>query len=85
VSHNWKGGSTYQWRKKVRPFVLARDGYRCQLKVPGVCTGVAEHVHHTLGKAYGDDPAYLVAACAKCNYAIGDPTKGKDPKGKPEW
>lgn len=58
----------------------------CQLKIPGVCQGVAPlkggHAHHTLGKAItGDDPTYIVASCAACNQHVGNPEKYK-PKHK---
>jgi hypothetical protein len=76
---NWEKGSTRNWRR-VRALVLLRDNWVCQLKLPRVCVGNATHVHHTAGRAVtGDDPAWLVAACAPCNLAIGDPTKLNDP------
>lgn len=43
----------------------------------------AGHAHHTRGKRFGDDPAYIVAACAACNLYIGDPEKGPDPRPEP--
>lgn len=73
MSRAWKGGSTRRWRK-IRAEVLARDGGECQLRIPGKCTTAATHVHHTRGRALtGDDPRYLVAACAACNLAAGNP------------
>jgi hypothetical protein len=75
MSRGWEGGSTRQWRK-IRDRVLARDGHRCQLRLPG-CTGRAEHVHHVHGKAAGDGFRNLLAACAHCNLSLGDPTKPK--------
>lgn len=86
---NWAAGSTRTWRR-VRAAVLARDG-RCRAHADGwcaragrtgvhTCTGRAEHAHHVLGRGRtGDDPAYLVAACAACNLFIGDPTAHQDP------
>jgi hypothetical protein len=73
MSKGWSGGSTRAWRR-TRALVLVRDGYTCQLRLPG-CTSLAEHVHHTRGKALGDDPAYLLSSCAHCNLTLGDPTK----------
>ena len=72
----WDGrGSTRAWRR-IRAQVLARDGYVCQLRLPGVCTIHATCVHHTIGKAVsGDDPRYLVASCQPCNGRIGDPQR----------
>jgi 5-methylcytosine-specific restriction endonuclease McrA len=84
MSRSWAKGSTAAWRR-IRAAVLARDGYRCQLKLEG-CTTKAEHAHHTIGREVsGDDPAFLVASCPSCNYRIGDPRK-LDPAPKPkQW
>lgn len=84
----WRGGSTRRWRK-LREQVLIRDGYRCLVNLPG-CEGTASHVHHTLGRSVtGDDPRYLVAACARCNLAIGDPSRpgiaDPEPKRMTKW
>jgi 5-methylcytosine-specific restriction endonuclease McrA len=73
VSRTWAGGSTRRWRK-IRQRVLERDGHTCQLALPG-CTRYATHAHHLHGKASGDDPAGLVAACPSCNLKTGDPTR----------
>jgi 5-methylcytosine-specific restriction endonuclease McrA len=80
MSKGWEGGSTRRWRK-TRALVLVRDGYRCQLRLPG-CTTHATHVHHVAGKQFGDDPALLVASCQHCNLVTGDPTKLSDPKNE---
>jgi 5-methylcytosine-specific restriction endonuclease McrA len=80
MSKGWESGSTRQWRR-IRRAILERDHYRCQLRLDG-CTVVARHVHHLKGKAMGDDPAHLVAACAHCNLQVGDPTK-HDPDPTP--
>lgn len=95
-SERWANGSTAEWRA-TRLLVLARDGYRCRIKRPGTwvtragieryCLGKATQVHHTgLREVTGDDPAHLVAACAPCNRAEGDPGAG-DPKPRPmtQW
>lgn len=73
-----RNGSTRAWRK-VRVQVLIRDEYRCRVRLPGVCTGVATHAHHTLGTSTGNDMRYLVAACAACNLKTGDPMRVPDP------
>lgn len=78
----WEGGSTTAWRK-VRAQVLDRDGHRCRLQIPGVCTTIATQVHHTKARELvGDDPAYLLASCPPCNQRVGDPTK-HDPEPRP--
>lgn len=86
MSTAWAKGSTRAWRL-LRAFVLARDGYLCQIRLPG-CTVAAPlrggHVHHTLGRAVtGDDPQFMVAACPHCNIATGDPTRSPDPAPRP--
>ena len=78
MSASWKGGSTRAWRT-LRAAVLNRDRYTCRLAVPGVCEGTATHAHHLRGKAAGDDPAYIVAACSACNLHVGDPMRAPDP------
>lgn len=84
----WEGGSTRAWRK-IRAAVLKRDGYICQLRLEpdkkahfDGCTHKATHAHHLDGKAMGDDPNRIVAACAACNQRIGDPTR-LDPEHEP--
>lgn len=83
MSKGWQGGSTRAHRR-ARAFVLARDGGRCQVRIPGVCTTVATCAHHTLGKSVtGDDPAHMVASCTACNLHVGDP-RSLDPEPKPK-
>lgn len=79
MSRAWRGGSTTAWRK-LRAEILAENaisnGGRCTLAIPGVCTQVANVVHHTLGKAVtGDDRRYLAAVCAPCNQYVGEPSQ----------
>lgn len=80
MSRSWESGSSRQWRR-LRRQVLERDGYRCRLELEG-CTTIARHVHHLAGKAQGDDPSKLVAACKSCNLKVGDPTR-HDPDPTP--
>lgn len=88
MSESWAGGSTRRWRQ-LRLAIANRDHWVCQLCLrpidPILCKPHprALHIHHTKGKAYGDDPKYLVAAHAECNLAAGDPTKTPDPKPQP--
>jgi 5-methylcytosine-specific restriction protein A len=67
-------GSPYyrQWQR-VRLVILARDGHRCRLALPG-CKGVATEVDHIVELAAGGarlDPANLQAACKPCNSSKG--------------
>jgi 5-methylcytosine-specific restriction endonuclease McrA len=81
MSGAWGKGSTRHWREKVRKPVLNRDGWRCQLQIDGICTTIADCVHHLDGKAAGDNPDRCVASCTPCNLHVGDPTAGgQDPE-----
>jgi len=58
------------WRA-VRREILARDGYVCQIRLPG-CTTVATTVDHRVELGDGGalyDPENLQGACASCNSA----------------
>lgn len=87
MSTSWVGGSTRHWRK-TRAAVLARDNWICQLchrTIDPRLTNphpMSAQVHHTQGKAKGDDPAHLQAAHRLCNQQAGDPTTNPDPKSK---
>lgn len=83
MSKSWEGGSTRAWRR-TRALVLRRDGHACQLALPG-CTHRATHAHHLDGKAAGDDPARIVAACEHCNLSTGEPTTYPDPAPRTRW
>jgi 5-methylcytosine-specific restriction endonuclease McrA len=74
MTSGWNSGSSRRWRE-LRAKVLARDGHTCQLRIDGICTHRATHVHHLDGKRSGDNPDRLVAACAPCNLHVGDPTR----------
>ncbi len=54
------------WATRIRPAVLRRDNYRCQLAYPELCVGVAGEVDH---KRAGDDHRLvnLQAACGPCH------------------
>lgn len=86
MSKNWKqgGSGAAQWQR-IRRAVLERDGYKCQLRL-GCCTGKATQVHHTYPREVkGDDPAYLLSACAECNNAAGDPSKYNPQVTRRRW
>jgi 5-methylcytosine-specific restriction protein A len=59
--------------KRTRLEVLARDGYRCQIRGPK-CNGYATEVDHVVARADGGatwNPSNLRAACRPCNSAGG--------------
>ena len=65
----------WEW-SKLRKRVLIRDGYRCQLHIPGVCTGIAEEVDHIRprglpGGGHVDDLANLRSVCKPCHRGRG--------------
>lgn len=79
MSKAWAKGSTAAWRK-LRARILTANQLEnqghCQVAIPDVCTGQANTVHHTQGRAVtGDDPKYLVACCKECNLHIGEPKR----------
>lgn len=67
-------GSTRSWRR-LRAFVLDRDGHRCRVPLPDgrECGQYATHADHIITRADGgtDDPDNLRAACADCNLRRG--------------
>jgi hypothetical protein len=83
VSKAWARGSTSQWRRlraRVLQANLLENQGQCQVALPEVCTGQADTVHHTQGRAVtGDDPKYLVATCRACNLSIGEPKHSSPP------
>lgn len=89
MSYGWRGGSTRRWREVIRPYVLNRDRWVCQLCGERIDPQLrhphprSANVHHLDGKAYGDDPDRLVAAHRACNLDAGDPTKQPDPQPQP--
>jgi len=55
--------------RELRLWVLARDGYLCQIHGPR-CSRYATQVDHVVARADGGDlfnPANLRAACRPCN------------------
>ena len=90
MSKVWEKGSSGRWRY-IRAWVLDKNRRenqgKCVLAVPKVCTGKANSVHHTLGRdVTGDDPAYLVACCMKCNLHVGQPKRiSPEPKRVTKW
>jgi hypothetical protein len=75
----------------LRALVLAdnqaRSAGRCTPVPDGVCTGQADTVHHTLGRAItGDDRKYLAAVCAACNLHVGEPRRSSPkPRRVSKW
>ena len=68
---------------KTRKAVLARDGHRCQLHIPGICTGIAEEVDHIRprgrGLDGGDEMDNLRSVCKRCHLARGMDESGRAP------
>lgn len=55
--------------RRVRLQALKRDGYRCQLQLPG-CTETAEVADHIIPVSRGGEPfslSNLQASCRRCN------------------
>lgn len=53
------------WREHIRPAILERDGFVCQIRLPG-CAGRATEVDH-IEPTDDHSPANLQAACSDCN------------------
>lgn len=90
MSRSWRDRSDYARYRHLRAGILAANRHdnagRCTLAIPEVCTGTATQVHHVNGKAAGDDPRYMVPACAECNRHVGDPNKGSpQPRKVSNW
>lgn len=86
MSAAWRAGSTRSWRK-LRAYVLARDGRLCQ--VPDgdgrLCLAPARHVDHIKPRSAGGaflDPANCRAACEACNLRRG---AARPPKPRRAW
>jgi hypothetical protein len=94
MSDAWSGGSTRRWRK-LRAYVLLRDGYVCQApthpetprhlatQLRKDCTKTATQVHHLDGREAGliCPPDRLISSCESCNLTLGDPTRFSPPLG----
>ena len=77
---------TQAW-KKVRAACLARDGFRCQLRLPG-CRGRASSADHILKLEWGGAPydlANLQAACVSCNTAKENRLRRGRRRGVRRW
>ena len=73
MSKGWSKGSSSQWRR-VRSFVLARDGWACRRCGVGVhprccalgCPACGE-VHHVDGVVSGHNVERCVTLCVSCH------------------
>jgi 5-methylcytosine-specific restriction endonuclease McrA len=75
VSASWAGGSTRTWRK-LRMYVLNRDGFACQVLTRSgeACGAWATHVDHIVPLSKGGpkyDDRNCRAACSSCNLRLG--------------
>ena len=71
----------WKWSKR-RAEALARDAHRCQLRIPGICKGIATEVDHIRPRALpsGDDPddfANLRSVCHPCHLGRGMNESGR--------
>lgn len=74
VWHGPKSGPSRQAYEELRKRVLAGARYRCQIGLPGVCTGEATTLDHIRPLVEGGsllDPANCRAACHPCNTREG--------------
>jgi 5-methylcytosine-specific restriction protein A len=62
---------TREWREHIKPAILRRDSYQCQIQYEGICTGYATTVDKVQPAArrpdLARDPRNLRAACQPCN------------------
>ena len=75
------------WRTRIRPQVLARDGYVCQIKSLR-CTVEATEVDHIVAVVDGGDwynLNNLRAACKQCNAGRGNGVRRGVGKPSREW
>lgn len=83
MSGRWQGqghgdrlGKTGWERQRENRRILERDGYRCQVAIPGVCTGTATEVDHRVNLASTTRPDLLDhdankrAACSACHKVL---------------
>lgn len=59
--------------QRIRKVILARDDYRCRLRLSR-CTRIATTVDHIVPLSAGGprlDPENLQAACSQCNFSKG--------------
>ena len=61
------------WRKAVRPAVLARDGFRCQIETgPGrICGRLAREAGHRTALVEGGEPFQMTNLEAQCRHHNG--------------
>jgi len=70
----WSPNAEYTSRyRKLVPIVLQRDGYRCQMRDPACCIGIATTADHIIPRQLGglDTLDNLRAACHPCNSRAG--------------
>ena len=71
--------------KRLRKFVLVRDGYLCKIGLPG-CRGAATAVDHIVELADGGpalDARNLQAACVTCNSGKANKRRPQRDRGEP--
>lgn len=87
MSRSWAGGSTRAWRR-LRRYVLERDGYRCRVVVDEatgqLCGTWADTAGHVIAKADGgqDTAENLRAECRRHNFSGGAAAAARR---RPSW
>lgn len=71
MAHNWhnsirNASLPSNWRSTIRPRVLRRDRWLCQIRLEGYCTVKATDVDHK-GDRLDHRLTNLQAACSACN------------------
>jgi len=78
-----KRGYGWTWQQTIRPFILARDPLcqLCHAYRPGFMPAASTQVDHIVPVASGgtSELTNLQGACAYCNAAKGNRTKGDKP------
>jgi hypothetical protein len=65
VALGWGYGIHQPVTGKLRDFIMERDGYKCQIRIAGVCTIDATQIDHIAGPSM--EPSNLQASCRPCN------------------
>lgn len=74
--------------KRKRLECLRRAGWRCEIRLPGICAGAATQADHTDQLANDPQHQHLRAACTPCHRHItaqqGNRAQGNHPDPAPQ-